>query len=1270
MAQGSCSGGSRARLLVPPCLAAAALLLAVSLVMPPALSRITTRLPSASNATAAVASRIAAPTAAARPRAAAPPPTTGAPRGPAAPRAFASGAGGMASQALKYREPIVFNARDKHTGTVIMLHGLGDSGDGWAPVGAEWAPDLRHVKFIFPHAPNRPVSVNFGMMMPSWYDIVSLEDIDQREDKAGLLESKRYVESLVEAEVAGGVPSERVVVAGFSQGGAVALMALRSEHKLAGVVGLSTYLPLRKEPPLVSAANARTPIFQAHGDADYTVAYKFGVNTHNMLKEAGADVTFKTYNGMAHGACPQEIADVGAFLKRVLPPVLDVAYHSVTAMVGAGVLGLPAVVSHLGWAGGAIMLLFSFWVRHVERARRARRRAHTAQAAASRPARPRRSWYTYRQLVYMHEVPDLTCREGAGVRRLDRYDELAAYVLGERRGRALLMPFQLAVLVGLAITYTVVGGDSLHAFAVSVAPNGAAAAIGKWPYYVMFGGLQLLLSLLPSFNELSLVSLLGALVSLGYCTIAVAMSATVNPPRGSVNYDPAAVPRSDLSRVMGIFNAITSVLFAYGGHNVALEIQARAAPGGSRQTRVNVTFVLTGLAYFSVSLVGFWVYTQPVFQLIERRIALKSGARVNPLLGNAIRLTYVAAITAVGIVVPFFSSLMGLVGAIAVTPTTFLLPPLFWLLYKRPRRFGLEWAVNVFLVGVTALIGVLGTIGSVYSIIEAWGTFKRRPQRRAGAAAAADDRAAAALSQAAALRQQHPTLAAAAAAAAAAAVQVGVLAAIKPWCSAPASFIWSALADRTGRHRSILLATFVASTLVRVAVVAVRGGGSAFAAFLALAVVGEVLAAPVGVIADAAVVSACAKDTDYGKQRLWGAVGWGVLSAFAGELVSRYGLASGFAAFALLSVPAVGCAARMDYSRLGGGAAQPAAAAPAAPAGRQRGAEPQPPHGEARCEQQALLAPAPDMPTGSLGDGADATVLLVCDGSRHGTPAQQPEPAQQQPLQPLQPQPVQPGGADAAPGCTGAGAAPPPFWSRVGALLSRRAVLVLLAMATVMGFGIGVIGEFLFLHLADLGGGAALMGLTLTVTCMAEVPVFHLSGALLARVRPQVVLHAVVATYALRLGLYALLSSRHVLLVLLIEPLHGITFGAGWGAGTVLAKRVAPPGLEATCLSLFQSSYFGVGSGLGALVGGLLKRRLGGRAMFAASAALVTAGWAVCGAAELACRTCAAGREAPAAERLAKYAELASKDSGPDLAALRDDTAPLRDGRARRPSAG
>ncbi|GBF92974.1 hypothetical protein Rsub_05810 [Raphidocelis subcapitata] len=210
---------------------------------------------------------------------------------------------------LQYRPPIVVRPTQKHTATVIMLHGLGDTGDGWASIGSDFAPALPHVKFIFPHAPNRPITINMGMRMPGWYDISSLDDIDQREDAEGLRESKRYVESLVAAEAEAGVPSERVVVAGFSQGGAVALMMLRSGHKLAGV-----------EAGAISPANAETPILQCHGDADAVVNYSFGVNTYNALKEMGANVELKTYRGMGHSAVPSELAAVQAFLAKVLPP--------------------------------------------------------------------------------------------------------------------------------------------------------------------------------------------------------------------------------------------------------------------------------------------------------------------------------------------------------------------------------------------------------------------------------------------------------------------------------------------------------------------------------------------------------------------------------------------------------------------------------------------------------------------------------------------------------------------------------------------------------------------------------------------------------------------------------------------------------------------------------------------------------------------------------------------------------------------------------------
>jgi predicted esterase len=223
---------------------------------------------------------------------------------------------------LRYRAPIVVPARQQpHTATVIVLHGLGDTGDGWAGSAPELGAALPHARFVFPHAPERPISLNFGMSMPGWYDIKSLEDIDQREDREGILESQRYVlEDLVSGP--GGSAAGRTAVVGFSQGGAIALSALRGPTKLAGVVGMSTYVPLRKEAPIVSPANADTPVLLCHGDADAVVAYSFGLAAAELLKSAiKAPVEFRTYRGMAHSANPEELRDVAAFLKKVLPPV-------------------------------------------------------------------------------------------------------------------------------------------------------------------------------------------------------------------------------------------------------------------------------------------------------------------------------------------------------------------------------------------------------------------------------------------------------------------------------------------------------------------------------------------------------------------------------------------------------------------------------------------------------------------------------------------------------------------------------------------------------------------------------------------------------------------------------------------------------------------------------------------------------------------------------------------------------------------------------------
>lgn len=228
-----------------------------------------------------------------------------------------------ASAMFKYKAPIVHEPKQPASAAVIMLHGLGDQGHGWASIAEDFASTLPHVRFIFPNAPERPITINMGFRMPGWYDIMSLEKLDTKEDEEGLVESGRYVQQLIAEQGEKGIPPERIVIAGFSQGGSVTLYCLRSDTKMAGFVGMSTYLSLHTKTPVISAANKDTPIFMAHGDADQVVAYRYGKASYEQLKQEGAKVEFNTYHGMGHSATPKELEDVRRFLATVLPAKAD-----------------------------------------------------------------------------------------------------------------------------------------------------------------------------------------------------------------------------------------------------------------------------------------------------------------------------------------------------------------------------------------------------------------------------------------------------------------------------------------------------------------------------------------------------------------------------------------------------------------------------------------------------------------------------------------------------------------------------------------------------------------------------------------------------------------------------------------------------------------------------------------------------------------------------------------------------------------------------------
>jgi len=244
--------------------------------------------------------------------------------------AVSAAARGMASSVKapsikKSGSTLIVQPAAAHTATVVFMHGLGDTADGWVDTAASvFARALPHVKFILPTAETRPITINGGYPMPGWYDIKSLSAHRELESCDGIHDSRTRVLALVQQEQeVHGVPPGRVVLAGFSQGGAMsAFVGLNfpGPDPLAGIVVMSGYLPLPKEVK-PSAAALRTPVLQCHGDEDAVVPLDYGRDCQEHLTRFGCkDVTFKMYEGLPHSANDAELLrDVVAFLKRVLP---------------------------------------------------------------------------------------------------------------------------------------------------------------------------------------------------------------------------------------------------------------------------------------------------------------------------------------------------------------------------------------------------------------------------------------------------------------------------------------------------------------------------------------------------------------------------------------------------------------------------------------------------------------------------------------------------------------------------------------------------------------------------------------------------------------------------------------------------------------------------------------------------------------------------------------------------------------------------------------
>ena len=205
------------------------------------------------------------------------------------------------------------------THSVVWLHGLGADGNDFAPIVPELRlPASKAIRFVFPHAPVQPVTINGGMAMRSWYDIL-VPNLVRVEDEKGIRQSEQAVDALIQREVARGIPTENIVLAGFSQGCAMTLhTGLRAPYKLAGLMGLSGYLPLIDMADQDRhSANTNTPIFMAHGSFDPVVALERAQASHQKLSSLGYQVQWHTYP-MQHSVCPDEIRDMSEFLNKVL----------------------------------------------------------------------------------------------------------------------------------------------------------------------------------------------------------------------------------------------------------------------------------------------------------------------------------------------------------------------------------------------------------------------------------------------------------------------------------------------------------------------------------------------------------------------------------------------------------------------------------------------------------------------------------------------------------------------------------------------------------------------------------------------------------------------------------------------------------------------------------------------------------------------------------------------------------------------------------------
>lgn len=219
----------------------------------------------------------------------------------------------------KALETIEIETRSPATHSVIWLHGLGADGNDFVPVINQIPLPSLGIRFVFPHAPMMPVTVNGGFVMRAWYDILDADLALRQEDESGLRASEQAVAQLLDREIERGIPASRIVLAGFSQGGAIALQTgLRYPRKLAGIIVLSAYLPLMtKLDQERNPANQLTPIFMGHGSIDNVVPMSLAIASRAHLAQSGHEIDWHEYP-MMHGVCDEQLIHIGQWLEKVM----------------------------------------------------------------------------------------------------------------------------------------------------------------------------------------------------------------------------------------------------------------------------------------------------------------------------------------------------------------------------------------------------------------------------------------------------------------------------------------------------------------------------------------------------------------------------------------------------------------------------------------------------------------------------------------------------------------------------------------------------------------------------------------------------------------------------------------------------------------------------------------------------------------------------------------------------------------------------------------